>query len=81
MKKEYFDGSLYYGELNPNGKRNGMGIYIYNNGDVYFGSWKDNTLVDGNYLFRNGESYEGVVKNGKQGNGRYCYVNGNIYEG
>jgi hypothetical protein len=79
IKKEYFDGSSYYGELNANNKRDGSGIYVYNNGDIYFGSWKDNVLVDGNYLFRNGESFEGVVKGGKQGYGRYCYSNGNIY--
>lgn len=82
IKKEYYDNSVYYGEVDLNNqKRSGHGIYVYTHGDIYFGLWKDNSLAEGSYIFKNGESYEGVVKNGKQGWGRYYYSNGNIYEG
>jgi hypothetical protein len=55
VKKEYYDSSIYYGEIdNHNQKRSGQGIYVYNHGDVYMGSWKDNILVKGVYIFKNG---------------------------
>lgn len=82
IKKEYLDNSTYYGELEPvYHKRYGLGMYQNTNGDLYFGNWKDNVLVDGIYIFKNSDCYEGVVKNGKQGWGRYYYANGNVYEG
>lgn len=82
LKKDYYDNNTYYGQINPvTQKRAGLGIYIYRNGDIYFGTWRDNTLVDGTYIFKNGECFEGYVKDGKQGKGKYYYSNGNIYDG
>lgn len=34
--------------------REGTGIYSYSHGDVYFGEWKDNALINGTYMFKNG---------------------------
>jgi hypothetical protein len=80
VKKEYLDNHVYYGEIDgSNHKRYGLGMYLYSQGDLYFGNWKDNVLVDGIYIFKNSDCYEGVVKNGKQGWGRYYYANGNVY--
>ena len=38
--KEY-DNGKYIGEW-KNGKREGKGIYYWNNGDIYEGDWKNN---------------------------------------
>lgn len=81
MKKEYLDQSIYYGCVDGNAKREGLGVYLYKTGDTYFGVWEANTLNRGTYLFKNGESFEGSVKGGKQGLGIYRYLNGNVYEG
>lgn len=38
--KNYSDGSRYEGTLIGD-KRNGKGIYYYENGDVFLGEWRD----------------------------------------
>lgn len=38
--KEYSNGDYYLGET-KNGKRHGMGLYIWKNGDVWVGNWID----------------------------------------
>jgi hypothetical protein len=54
VKKEYLDGGIYYGELDEvSHKRQGLGMYFYTHGDVYFGNWKENVLIDGIYIFKN----------------------------
>jgi len=45
---KYSDSSFYFGEISPKNIRNGLGLYIYPNGDYWVGSWKNNN-------FRNGE--------------------------
>lgn len=57
-RKSYYDGNIYYGEIDKlTQKREGLGIYAYHFGDVYFGLWKDNLIVEGMYIFRNGDSF------------------------
>ena len=81
-KKDYFDGSCYFGCIDTiTQKRSGKGVYYYKVGDLYFGNWNDNVLVDGTYLFKNGQSFSGNVRGGKQGKGIYRYINGNVYKG
>lgn len=37
---------------------------VFNKGDVYMGSWKDDKFNgDGIYIFSNGERYEGTLVN------------------
>lgn len=82
VAKSYVDGSRYKGQFFQ-GKRHGVGIYYYSNGDVYGGQWS-NDLFDGYgfYIFNSGERYEGELKNGKKhGKGKYYYINGSIYDG
>jgi len=57
--------------------------YIYENGDVYIGQWKNgNRNGEGKMNYRNGDIYEGQWKNGNiQGKGKMIYENGNVYEG
>jgi len=46
---------VYYGGVSPlSNKRTGLGIYLYPSGDIYFGTWLENQLVDGTYIFKNG---------------------------
>ena len=81
ITKIYKNGR-YEGEY-LNGKREGKGIYKYNNGDKYEGEYK-NDLKEGygTYRFQNGDVYTGEYKNGLfEGKGKYEYVDGDIYEG
>ena len=78
---KYNDGR-YIGEV-VNGKKEGKGIYYYNDGDRYEGDWK-NDIREGKgiYYYNDGERYEGDWKNGKkEGKGIYYYNSGNRYEG
>ena len=64
-------------------KKNGKGIYYFNNGDIYNGDWKEGK-IDGNgiYYYNNGNRYEGNWINGKrEGKGILYFSNGDIYEG
>jgi hypothetical protein len=82
QKIHYSDNSSYDGQLNK-GKRDGVGIMEFKNGDYYFGDWKDDVFEGkGTYIFGFGDRYEGEVKGGKKdGYGEYYYASGNIYKG
>lgn len=77
------DGSIYRGELTPEGKKTGKGVINYSNGDTYLGEFQnDGFHGKGVYIFKCGDRYEGELLNGKKhGFGRYYYINGNKYEG
>jgi hypothetical protein len=63
--------------------REGKGKFIYKNGDVLEGEWKNGNMNgQGKLTFITGESYEGEWKNGRMnGRGVYRYENGDVYEG
>jgi hypothetical protein len=76
-------GSYYLGYL-KNGKKEGPdGKFVWPNGDVYLGAWKDNKRHGkGTFTFASGAVYEGnYLMNKKCGRGTYRYANGNVYEG
>jgi hypothetical protein len=89
--------ALYRGSLDVNGNRHGQGICYFQNGDVYFGEWKNDVFNGkGTYIFSSGERYEGdLLKGLKDGKGKakkpdflkikksgvYYYKNGNTYTG
>ena len=80
-KKEYKEGR-YIGSI-IDGKREGIGIFIYVNGKRYEGEWK-NDKIDGRGImfYKNGDKYDGYfVNNKKEGKGSYYYNNGNTYVG
>ena len=80
ITKIYKNGK-YEGEY-LNGKREGKGIYKYNNGDKYEGNYK-NDLKEGNgtYKYKNGDVYTGEYKNGLfDGKGKYEYADGEIFK-
>ena len=74
----------YEGEVNPtNLGAQGIGIYRYNNGDRYDGTW-DNGYRTGRgiYYFANGSIYSGMWSNNlKHGEGLFRFANGDEYEG
>ena len=77
-----YDNGKYIGE-EVDGKREGKGIYFFNDGDVYDGEWKDGKKEGkGIYYFKDGDVYEGYWKNNNfQGKGIYYHKSGDIYDG
>ena len=74
---------IYEGILEE-GKYNGKGKYIYENGDYYEGEFKDDLKnnVGTEYYKNNKIKYEGEFRNDKyEGVGKYIYENGDYYEG
>ena len=92
---KYPNGDVYDGEIkNATTKdsfgdilvyeiRDGHGKYIYTDGTVYEGNWKnDKKHGKGKIIYSDGEVYEGEWKNGKMdGKGKYTYSNGEVQEG
>ncbi|XDD48115.1 MORN repeat-containing protein [Leptospira sp. WS39.C2] len=62
---------------------NGVGKYVYENGDIYTGSFK-NDLRDGSgsFVYADGEKFNGTyAEDKKQGPGEYNFKNGDKYVG
>lgn len=75
-------GSKYVGEMFC-GRRHGLGIQYYVNGDVCVGSWLTNDM-DGECLYfqNDGSIYVGSIKGNKRdGFGKLLHFNGDVYEG
>ncbi len=62
---------------------NGYGKYIYDNGDIYEGNFKDSLRHGkGKMLYANGDSYEGNYSMDlREGDGTYIFSNGDSYTG
>jgi uncharacterized protein (TIGR02145 family) len=62
---------------------NGFGKYLYSNGDVYVGEFKEGKITGkGKFTWSNGEYYEGsFVLNKRWGYGKDVMENGDVYEG
>ena len=65
-----------------NGKMNGKGMKIFDNGDKYEGNFEDDKINGfGIYYFNNGNQWEGNFINGnKNGIGKFTDSNGNVKE-
>lgn len=82
-KGEYVSKSFKYeGEWNE-GLKQGHGVYVWDNGDRYEGTFAgDRPDGKGAYKFANGDAYEGEVKQGViVGRGIYVARNGDTFEG
>lgn len=76
------DGGRFFGELR-NGKRETLGFFIWENGDAYFGNWKDDVPHGKGLLFLAfGGFLEGCFKQGLvNGQALMAFPNGDFYEG
>ena len=76
---------IYYGEYQVNDDLipHGRGVILYNNGDKYYGNFKNGKKDGiGVFFFKNGSKYFGYWdKNKMNGYGIYHYITGTIYEG
>ena len=60
------NGDIYVGET-KNGKREGVGLYIWANGDSWIGNWKDGLMHGfGCYMWQSGSCRYGKWENGKR---------------
>ena len=76
-EQKYSDGSDYNGNY-LEGKREGQGIYTFDNGDYYDGQWKNDLMSgEGVYYFSDGATLSGVFKKGKLKDGTFCYTDEN----
>lgn len=77
-----FPDGLYTGQM-WNGKRNGYGRMLYNDGSVYQGNWQDDQPSGlGRIESADGAVYEGEWKNGQRnGWGEMTYADGATYVG
>jgi hypothetical protein len=82
-KETYPDGSKYEGGFCCAGKRSGFGKYVWKDGMVYEGEWKDNEQHgQGKQIYADGSKYEGGYCAGKwHGFGKYVWKDGRVYEG
>jgi hypothetical protein len=73
----------YTGSTNENNKYHGEGTYIYEDGSMYVGSWKNGKLNGfGRRTFSNGSVYSGgFVSNKKHGQGVFTSADGNSFRG
>ena len=63
-----------------NGKPEGYGLYVWNNGESYEGDWVNGLKHGkGTWLGQKGDSYSGEWKFGKaDGKGKHTWINGNL---
>mmetsp|Transcript_50602 Transcript_50602/g.59110 ORF Transcript_50602/g.59110 Transcript_50602/m.59110 type:complete len:193 (+) Transcript_50602:105-683(+) len=65
------------------GRKDGLGMFSYTNGDHYKGSFKaDKAHGYGIYQYASGDTYRGQFRCGKpSGEGKYTYADGSVYSG
>ena len=72
----------YYGEK-IDGKKEGQGKYVWNDGSIYEGQFTNDTINgEGKLTIPQRGIYEGTFSNGKKnGHGKFTFENGDIYDG
>ncbi|CAD8125836.1 unnamed protein product [Paramecium sonneborni] len=81
-KLKIYKDSCYFGQI-ANGKRNGKGVLICNNGRIYEGNFENNRKHGQGYeQLPDNCIYEGMYINGKpEGMGKFIWDKGEYYEG
>ena len=76
-------GQVYQGQWNQDGKKQGYGVLITENGSKYDGYWMDNQFNGlGRLIYNNGDFCEGnFIKGMLEGKGVLVRVNGEKYKG
>ena len=85
-RKIQYDNGYYYGNVDDNGKRSGIGTYYWKNNEKFDGLWINDKAISGKYHFKNGDIYDGsVYDNGSNisitGRGTIYYNNKDKYVG
>lgn len=62
--REYSNGN-YLGEINNQGQRSGMGLYLFNDGDIYLGHWTCNMKNGEGFYYSGGDVTFGDWNDGK----------------
>jgi hypothetical protein len=78
-----YTNAKYWGNW-KDGKRNGYGVFTYNDGtSMYKGNWlNDKKHGFGNYFWNDGDQYEGYyIEDKMNGQGTYTYANGDRFIG
>ncbi|EGR29249.1 morm repeat family protein [Ichthyophthirius multifiliis] len=83
IKQIEFQNGIYQGLSNQNNERQGIGIYIWDGGEIYFGEWKHDKIDGQGILFfpQGGFIHGFFFKNKLNGPVFLKYANGDIYEG
>lgn len=72
---------VYSGEL-KNDKYDGLGMIQYEDGNIYYGEWKNGWKTHGKMRYINGDVYSGEFKNENyHGKGTLTLSNGDVYSG
>lgn len=82
FKEVKYSEGVYRGHI-LNGKREGEGMFKWNNGDMYMGEWRnDKRHGHGTYYFKNGDKFVGeFVNNTRTGPGVYTWKDGTVRRG
>jgi len=81
-EKSYLVKSGYIGDKNDKGLRHGNGKYIYNDGAVFSGEFRDDMRYNGTLVTASGECFVGEFRNEqKNGVGKCTFTDGSLYEG
>ena len=83
IKTLNYDYGTYIGEVTMGDVENGEGIFTWNDGREYRGSFVDGLMEGyGEHTHPSGDTYKGEWKDGKfHGTGTYSWTNGNVYCG
>ena len=75
--------SVYIGERNATGDKEGIGVEFTQNGSIYCGHWLEGLFSGkGRLLHPNGDTYEGNWLAGKaSGYGTYYHIDGTRFQG
>ena len=79
---DFSDGS-YHGEVDKEGRKDGKGVYRWNDGSSYEGDFRENDRHgQGTFLWNNGESYKGdYFGDERTGKGIYAWPDGSSFQG
>jgi len=76
------DNSIYHGQWNSEGLREGYGIFISDDNVKTEGLWRDGKLFKGRIFKDDGSYYEGEINENKaNGDGAIYFYNGDVFKG
>ncbi|MBQ0138427.1 MAG: hypothetical protein KBT36_03950 [Kurthia sp.] len=82
ITRKIADGT-YFGEVNKDGLKDGVGQAVWDNGSKYLGDWRNGKISGtGKYIYASGSYYEGsFVDDAFSGEGVYVTKDGGKYKG